>query len=364
MEFETPPPPAEQSTVTENKSGIVRRALIVRMPDYLSKEWLRRRVDRLEVDEMIIREETNRGKNRAVTIVSYNSPPHALRLVDGMDVYFVGHGRYLGFAGPPNVDENALAAWIKARATQLPVRLGKIKLVTCNGGLPYGQTDDMLDITFAARLAAALQDIATGRVVAFNGFLLSAPNVKATYGIEPDLANFEKNKAAPKFSDKEKELRMSMIRWLIQKICKQGGKPSNDGIEWAKKVFCKDPDGFEKTARMLTEPAMLPWLKGDIKGSHDSILCWPDLRKGEDLETMIRGMKQRNASTNVVPISQEAATQFKAWKLELQNIIQDAWNWRKNQITLAYAAEKDPRAFEIKGLGQRMKSRQEVNIPE
>jgi hypothetical protein len=137
--------------------------------------------------------------------------------------------------------------------------------------------------------------------------VLSTPATKAVYGKEPSLADLKNSQ----FTQREKDLRLSMVKRLVQMLCKQSDKPSDEGIEWCKSVFCRDSATFEATA-----------------------------------------------------IATEAAAKFPAWDMEYRKIVQDAWIWRKAQIASAFAAEKDTRAFELKGSNKQMQNRQQVKIPE
>jgi hypothetical protein len=345
-------PDDTRSPKSEDNKSVAAEVLIVRIPDSEEHASLRRWMARMEVNEMVLREETNRQRKRVQTI-HYTSAEVRI-LQDGMDLYFVGHGSVFGFLGAKLINEYALAEWIKARAVSTPLKLNKIKLVTCNGGLPAQNHEVGADLTFAARLAQTLKGIATGKVIGFSGYLLSTPDGKAIYQKEPASADRDPKDVNQKQTSLRKGIATDFAHMIMPK-----GVLSKDWLAWAGEVVCND-----KGVALLSVLPMVGKSEAalaDALAGNKCCIPWPQGKKG-DLEVMIHDMSSLN-DKSTSPCKLQAKTYFTLCLQEFRRMALQEWTWRKEQIALAYEAEQDVLKFERKSPHKKMSNRQECPIP-
>lgn len=351
-----------------------RHALIVRMPDS-EPEFdgsMHRWLDRMEVDEMILREETRRSLNRSTRVITYAATGQEAAIDHGTDIYFVGHGHATSFVGGEDADD--LAAWIRQRAVQQPLQNLKIKLVTCNGAgsenSGFSPQDSMVH-----QLANALKGSATGRVVAFRGYLLSVPEIKMVYEKEPKLEAFKQAVREQKAALREFNVRIAVD---LAGIVMPAAVADDDGIRWGAVVLGTPEDQLRaEVQRLCKAPGKA---LGDLQAALGQWIfkriAFPSQAKGEvfDHEHLIDRFSGLSHSVNGPSRARDAAAKaFALWREAIKTMTRAEWTRRKKALADAYAKQevtlKDgngdqvPAPHEIKQGKGRIGARAEATIP-
>jgi hypothetical protein len=332
-------------------------ALIVRMPDNRQYRGLRRWIDRMEVDEMIVREEDRRLPQTNVITMNWADPASLIEA--GMKLYFVGHGSPNGFLADDYIAGKDIAEWIDARKkTREIIAIDKIKLVTCNAGSM--SLADMGKPTLAEQLAKELKGIVTGRVIAYSAYICSTPDYKATYFEEPEAASLGAKTVQRRLADRENKLRTDMVNGFCELLMDKGGTIAPAGQKWAEAVLInpKQLEHFKKA---------IPSIKGnkawvDFIGSRKSGVRWP-AGKGEDLEDMLRVLDALNARVAQAPDVGDVPRTFMKfstlWKEKMWKMASE-WTWRKKEIAIQFEKQKglDSTFYEKKATHTKMAERQ------
>jgi hypothetical protein len=362
MEMVTPPSPVASGGAAANAAAEwteATAALIVRMPDSGLYRGVRRWIDRMEVDEMVERERAGRSRTRSTAVVQYTDPAGVMKLRDGMDLYFVGHGSPNGFLGSHNLDEGYLVSWIRERVPPgQVVRLRKIKLVTCNAGTPDISNIHEPRESFASRLADRLKGIVTGKVVAFAAYIVSTPDLKATYRKEPPSADLGAQDVQRRLSEAEAKIRRGIAKEFARILMQPDRSVSAVGVAWAEQVILKNKAQFDAILKNVANK----FFRGvddfaQALESGKSGICWPGSKS--DLEEMVAGMKERNARANS-ELKAHADRLFTEWQNQITELARAEWTNRKHRIAAAYHAEGQ---YERKTPGQKMRARVEREIP-
>ena len=366
MELSTPPPKAPvEGTSQPSAAAFSRKALIVRMPEHTEKfdGTMRRWLDRMEVDEMILREEIRRKANRNVSTVLFNSPLAAAPIDSDTDIYFVGHGMQDSFADDSNEDD--LAQWIRQRATKIPLTALKVKLVTCNAGgsdySGYRPEDCMVN-----KLAQLLKGVATGRVVAFTGYLLSVPECKMVYAKEPGTKEFKVDTPV------RQRAWLGMFKELICKdlaaLLAPEGKVGPEASGWLCNVFAIKPIELEPVLAKgnsffgAKPDKFREYLAKQLESGR--WIKWPAPNGDQDLEQWIAAFETTNKG-QVGEIGNKVAAAIIRWNQAIVDGTRAEWSRRKLALADAYLKqEMGDKPFEIKqGTQKRMLSRVEFAIP-